>query len=155
AGRRNPTDAPDGRGQPGDLCRMTRMIIQTLSTLKWPLLAMAVLLCYNVFYVPAFFQVELIDGRLYGSLIDVFKRATPVLLLAIGMTLVIATGGVDLSVGSVMAISGAAAALLVSKGHPAGLALLAALGLAFLCGSLNGFMVAAVGLQPIVATLIL
>ncbi len=39
------------------------------------------------------------DGRLFGSPIDILNRAAPVALLAIGMTLVIATGGIDLSVG--------------------------------------------------------
>lgn len=132
-----------------------RTVLSSISALKWPLLAMALLLAYNAMYAPGFFHLEMKDGRLFGSLVDIFERATPVLLLALGMTLVIATGGIDLSVGSVMAISGAAAALLVSKGHAASIAFTAALGLALLCGSLNGFMVAAVGLQPIVATLIL
>jgi len=126
-----------------------------LTRLLWPILALVVLLGFNYFYSPGFFNVVLKDGRLYGSVIDIFERAAPVLMLAIGMTLVIATGGVDLSVGSVMAISGATAALLISKGHPAGVAISSAIGLGFVCGAINGVMVAALGLQPIVATLIL
>ncbi|CDC84385.1 putative sugar ABC transporter permease protein [Escherichia coli CAG:4] len=49
---------------------------------------------------PHFWQVVLQDGRLFGSPIDILNRAAPVALLAIGMTLVIATGGIDLSVGA-------------------------------------------------------
>jgi galactofuranose transport system permease protein len=58
---------------------------------------------------PGFFEISLANGRLYGSPVDIFNRGAPVALLAIGMTLVIATGGIDLSVGAVMAICGAVA----------------------------------------------
>ena len=54
------------------------------------------------------------DGHLYGSLIDILRFGAPLILVALGMTLVIATGGIDLSVGSVVAISGALACLLIS-----------------------------------------
>ena len=53
-----------------------------------------------------FFALQLQDGRLFGSLIDVLNRGAPVAILALGMTLVIATRGIDLSVGAVMAICG-------------------------------------------------
>ena len=53
---------------------------------------------------PQFFDLRMQDGRLFGSLIDVLNRGAPVALLALGMTLVIATRGIDLSVGAVMAI---------------------------------------------------
>ena len=53
---------------------------------------------------PGFFELSIQDGRLFGSLIDVLNRGTPVAILAVGMTLVIATRGVDLSVGAVMAV---------------------------------------------------
>ncbi len=66
-----------------------------------------------------FFAIRLQDGRLFGSLIDVFNRGAPVALLALGMTLVIATRGIDLSVGAVMAIAGATAATLVVGGPSA------------------------------------
>ena len=55
------------------------------------------------------------DGHLYGSLIDILRFGAPLMLVALGMTLVIATGGIDLSVGSVVAISGALACLLISQ----------------------------------------
>ena len=122
----------------------------------WPLLALALLLLFNFFFTPGFFRMELRDGRLYGILIDIADRAAPVMLIAIGMTLVIATGGVDLSVGAVMAISGAIAAHVVAeRGQPLWLAVAAALGVSLIAGAWNGTLVAYLRVQPIVATLIL
>ena len=60
--------------------------------------------------------VTLRDGRLYGTVIDILDRAAPLAIIALGMTLVIATGGIDLSVGAVLAISGAVAAALMRDG---------------------------------------
>src|SRR6266852_4384308 len=103
---------------------------------------------------PQFFDIRLQDGRLFGSLVDVFNRGAPVAHLSLGMVLVIATRGIDLSVGAVMAIAGAIAASLVDS-HSVPIALGAALGVGLLCGLWNGFLVAVLGIQPIVATLIL
>jgi simple sugar transport system permease protein len=122
----------------------------------WPVLGLLLVLGINLVVSPDFFRIELVDGRLYGSLIDVLNRSAPVALLAIGMTLVIATGGIDLSVGATMAIAGAVCAsliaggvdslwLIVSGGLLAGLA----------AGAVNGGLVGYMGIQPIVATLIL
>ncbi|MEN8470859.1 ABC transporter permease, partial [Enterobacter cloacae subsp. cloacae] len=92
---------------------------------------------------------------LFGSPIDILNRAAPVALLAIGMTLVIATGGIDLSVGAVMAIAGATAASMTVAGHSLPVVLLAALGSGVLAGLWNGILVAVLKIQPFVATLIL
>src|SRR3546814_16113380 len=70
------------------------------------------------------------------------------------MTLVIATGGIDLSVGAVMAISGAVAASLADS-QPIAVALLAALAVGVACGLWNALLIALFRIQPIVATLIL
>jgi len=102
-----------------------------------------------------FFAVHLQDGRLFGSPIDILNRAAPVALLAIGMTLVIATGGIDLSVGAVMAIAGATAATLTVAGHSLTTVIFSALGAGLLCGLWNGVLVALLRIQPFVATLIL
>jgi ribose/xylose/arabinose/galactoside ABC-type transport system permease subunit len=102
-----------------------------------------------------FFAVRLQDGRLFGSLIDVFNRGAPVAILALGMTLVIATRGIDLSVGAVMAIAGATAATLTAQGYPVPVALAAAAGVGLVCGLWNGFLVAVLDIQPFIATLIL
>jgi simple sugar transport system permease protein/ribose transport system permease protein len=76
-------------------------------------------------------------------------------IMALGMTAVILTGGIDLSVGSVMAIAGQVGATLVLHDHPFLLAIVAALLVAALCGAFNGTLVARFGVQPIIATLIL
>lgn len=131
----------------------------------FPLAALIVLLLVNLAINPGFFNLTVQDGRIYGSLIDILNRAAPVALIAVGMTLVIATGGVDLSVGSVMAIAGSAAACLIERpagsplsgldvsGMPGILAI--SLGIALLCGLFNGLLVSVFRLQPIVATLLL
>jgi simple sugar transport system permease protein len=126
------------------------------STLVWPLVALVVLLVFNAVASPGFFHVEWKDGRLFGTLVDIFNQGARVpMLLALGMTLVIATGGVDLSVGSIMAVSGAVAAMQVNAGAPMGQAVAAGLGLATLLGLVNGVLIARVGLQPIIATLVM
>jgi ribose/xylose/arabinose/galactoside ABC-type transport system permease subunit len=127
----------------------------TWHKLKWPLAALALVLIYNFFFTPRFFDVEMKDGRLFGSLIDVINRAAPVMIISLGMTLVIATGGVDLSVGAVMAISGSVAALLIAKGHALPLVLAISLATAILAGVWNGFLIGYFKVPPIVATLIL
>lgn len=103
---------------------------------------------------PQFFDLRLQDGRLFGSVVDVLNRGAPVGLLSLGMVLVIATRGIDLSVGAVMAISGAVAASLADA-HDLPVVLAAALGAGLLCGVWNALLVAVFRIQPIVATLIL
>ncbi|SFD77377.1 monosaccharide ABC transporter membrane protein, CUT2 family [Phytobacter palmae] len=127
---------------------------------KWPtgtpqLLALILVLVVDSLVAPHFFQIVLQDGRLFGSPIDILNRAAPVALLAIGMTLVIATGGIDLSVGAVMAIAGATAASMTVAGYGLPIVLLAALGTGILAGLWNGVLVAILKIQPFVATLIL
>ena len=133
-----------------------------------PVAALAILLLLDLFCVPGFFRLEIKDGHWYGSLIDIANRAAPLMLTALGMTLVIATRGIDISVGAVVAISGTVAAMLIGgtlvihNGVPEYVsrvpmvwALCAAMGAALLCGAWNGLLVATLGLQPIIATLIL
>ena len=116
--------------------------------------ALAIVLVADRLVSPQFFTVRLAGGRLFGSLIDVLNHGAPVATLSLGMVLVIATGGIDLSVGAVMAIAGAVAATLA--GHvPLVVTLGAALGTGLVCGLWNGLLVAVVRMQPIIATLIL
>ena len=86
-----------------------------LPQIAWSAAALALLLLFNAFFSPGFFDVELRDGRLHGSLIDVLDRAAPLILVSLGMALVVATAGIDLSVGAVMAVAGAVAACLVAR----------------------------------------
>lgn len=133
-----------------------RISILTDNKMILPLTALALILLTNLIFSPEFFHLELKDGRLYGSLIDILNRSAPVALLAIGMSIVIATGGIDLSVGAVIAISGAVCAnLLNSSVDSLTLIILAGLFAGFLAGAINGSLVSIFGIQPIVATLVL
>jgi galactofuranose transport system permease protein len=129
--------------------------------LFWPAAVLVALVLANTLYRPGFLSVEVKDGHLYGTPIDILRLSAPLILVALGMTLVIATGGIDLSVGSVCAISGALACLYISRqpdqdSLPAVLtALLMGLGIALVLGAWNGILVAVIGIQPIIATLIL
>lgn len=148
----------------------------TESRLFFPLIALSAILLLDFIFVPNFFVIENRDGNLYGSLIDILRNGSTVSLLAIGMTLVIATGGVDLSVGAVMAISASVAALLMNPYvlatelppnlselindpnftyQPLWVVILVTLLVATVCGLWNGVLVAYVRIQPMVATLIL
>lgn len=140
----------------------------TRHRLFWPFATLVLLLLVNAVFNPGFWRLQWRDGHLYGSLIDIVNRAAPLALVALGMTLVIATRGIDISVGAVVAISAAVAALMIGgelvvrqgvpvhvSRYPMALAIASALAAAALCGVWNGLLVARVGMQPIIATLIL
>ncbi len=113
------------------------------------------ILIVDGFVAPGFFTVRIVQGRLFGSVIDILYRAVPPALLALGMAVVIGTKGIDLSVGSVIAVVGATIAWRIHAGDPHVVILLIALGVGLLCGVWNGFLVAVLDIQPIIATLIL
>lgn len=129
--------------------------------LFWPAVVLLALVLLNTISRPSFVSITVQDGQLYGSLIDILRNSAPLMLVALGMTLVIATRGIDLSVGAVMAVSGAVALTIIQdSGDPANPAVLAtaigtavAAGLA--CGLWNGFLISVLGIQPIIATLVL
>ncbi len=129
--------------------------------LFWPLVCLLALIVLNTVVRPRFIEITLRDGKLYGAPIDILRQSAPLMLVALGMTLVIATRGIDLSVGAVMAISGAVTLRLISdSGSPGAvgtvlLAMAAGIGLSVLLGMWNGFLVAVVKIQPIIATLVL
>jgi galactofuranose transport system permease protein len=133
----------------------------TRHRLFWPTLVLIGLLLSNLAFTPDFFSIQVRDGHLYGSVIDILRLGAPLILVGLGMTLVIATGGIDLSVGSVVAISGAMSCLMISRledmNDVTGVLIAIGVGvlLAAALGVWNGFLVAGLGIQPIVATLIL
>lgn len=128
---------------------------KALSPVWWPVIGLVALVVLNLALNPSFLNITVLDGRLYGLPVDILNQGARGLVLALGMTLVIATGGVDLSVGSVMAAAGALAGVLLAEGHGLAVALSAGLGVGLLAGAANGLLVARLGIQPIVATLIL
>ena len=119
------------------------------------LIALAALIALVSVFFPGFLDVDFNDGRLVGPVIDVIKRGAPVALLAVGMTLVIATRGIDLSVGTIMAICGAVSAAALAGGWGMAPALAAGMLAGAAAGLWNGVLVAVIGIQPFVATLIL
>src|SRR5512141_1998269 len=147
------------------------------SRLLWPLVAWIIILVFDAIVEPGFFKLGIIEDpvygkHLYGNIIDIFNNGAPLMLVAIGMTLVIATGGVDLSVGAVIAISAAMGAVLINPAlgnklisneiltknatnTPLPIIILADLAAGTLCGLWNGFLVSRGKIQPMVATLIL
>ncbi|TBW38750.1 ABC transporter permease [Siculibacillus lacustris] len=126
-----------------------------LPAVVWPLVALAAILVVDGFISPSFFSIRLVEGRLYGSLIDIVYRGTPIALLALGMAIVIGAKGIDLSVGSVVAIAGAVMAHFIHLGFDPAVVVAATLAVGLLCGLWNGFLVAVLSIQPIIATLIL
>jgi simple sugar transport system permease protein len=129
--------------------------------LFWPIVALLALIAINTIARPQFILVTLRDGELYGALIDILRNSAPLMLVALGMTIVIATRGIDLSVGAIMAVSGAVALTIIDGSPDPGnlgtvaVALLVALAVSLVLGAWNGFLVAVVGIQPIIATLVL
>ncbi|RPK81269.1 ABC transporter permease [Streptomyces sp. ADI98-10] len=127
----------------------------TRGRLLWPLVALAALIVLNIAVEPSFVELRIQDGHLFGSIVDILRNGAPTLLIAVGMTLVIATRGIDLSVGAVAAIAGAIACTYISGGGDAVTAVLLALSVCVLLGLWNGFLVSVLGIQPIIATLVL
>ncbi len=146
----------------------------TESRLFFPLVALALILLFDLIFIPGFFHIEIKQGHLYGNLIDILRNSAPTIVLAMGMTLVIATGGVDLSVGAVMAIAASMACIMLNPNllgikladvtreadptysySPLWVVILVPLIIAAICGLWNGLLVAYGKIQPMVATLIL
>lgn len=157
-----PTDRDPGLTPPQHHRDPARPMARLLaSPLLWPVLALVVLLVVNVVATPSFLELRVQDGHLYGNLIDIVRNSAPVLLVALGMTLVIATRGIDLSVGAIAAIAGAVACTRIAGAGDEGAAATAisaitlAVGVCLLLGLWNGFLVSVVGIQPIIATLVL
>jgi galactofuranose transport system permease protein len=106
------------------------------------------LFAYNAVFTQNFLSAQ--------TLLDVqLRQAAPVAIVALGMALVIAVAGIDLSVGSVMAIAGQVGALTLLAGVGPVVAIVLALLTAAICGTFNGTLVVRYGVQPIIATLVL
>lgn len=140
--------------------------VQAISTMLhrqyfWGVVAIVLLLVVNLLKDPSYLSISINEsnGNLVGNVIDILRAAAPIMMIAVGMCLVIATSGIDLSVGSVMVVAGAVSMeLLKASSNTLGSALIAlflALGIASLLGFVNGFLVSVVGLQPFISTLVM
>ncbi len=137
-----------------------------------PIFCMILVMAVNIIYdISAgnfafnFFSISINNGVLYGRLIDVLNRGSEIAILAIGMTLVVSSSaGTDISVGSVMSLAASFCCMLLA-GYgvsstseyvvPLIVGLLGGVLMGCLCGCFNGFLVAKLNVQPMVATLIL
>jgi len=157
--------------------KVSRVISRiTQNRLFLPILALLLILLFDAIFIPGFFRIQVRDNDLYGRVIDIMRNASTVMVLAIGMTLVIATGGIDLSVGAVMAIAASVAAIMMNPTiigvqlppnlmkfindpnftySPLWEVILVTLIVAIVCGLWNGVLVAYMDIQAMVATLIL
>ncbi|GGR20686.1 ABC transporter permease [Deinococcus ruber] len=131
-----------------------RALLSDLKQVRASLIMLAALLLFNAVFTPHFLSVQTLNVNL--------TQVATIIIVAMGMTLVIATGGVDLSVGSLMAISGVLAPLIflnAAFAHLAWLGVALALTVPVLVtaafGLLNGLFITGLRLQPIVATLVL
>ena len=118
------------------------------------LVALAALVVFNILFTPNFVSVGTFNANM--------TQVATIVIVAVGMTFVIATGGIDLSVGSLMAIAGVLAPLFLLEGQQFGapavglaLAIVVPLIATTVLGAFNGTLVTVVGLQPIIATLVL
>ncbi len=127
----------------------------------WGVVAIVALLCVNLIKDPGYLSISYSSntGAFVGNVIDILRASAPILMIAIGMCLVIATSGIDLSVGSMMAVSGAVA-MEFMNGRPDTLgaavgAIALALGLCLVLGAFSGVLISVVGLQPFITTLVM
>ncbi|HVF27830.1 MAG TPA: ABC transporter permease, partial [Pyrinomonadaceae bacterium] len=109
------------------------------------LFAYCVLLVVVALIAPTFYQA--------ANVRDLVLSNVPVLLVAVGMTLVILVGQIDISVGSQFAIGSVAAGVLAKTGMPIPLVALLVAGVGALLGAINGALVARLGIPSIVVTL--
>lgn len=145
----------DGPATAGELPATRRHTAPGAALLRHgTLLALGLLLAFNAAVTPNFLELQTLFVNL--------SQVAPVAIVAVGITFVIATRGIDLSVGAVMALSGALAAMILQPGvgpENAALRFAAAVALplvvAAACGLFNGTLVAVLRVQPIIATLIL
>jgi ribose transport system permease protein len=109
------------------------------------ILIFVVVLIGVALFVPAFFQP--------ANLINVARQSSIIGVVAIGMTFVILSGGIDLSVGSILALSGVSMAMFINAGMIPGFAVLVALVIGVASGVINGILVAILKIQPFIVTL--
>ena len=128
----------------------------------WGVFAIIALLIINLIKDPGYLSISIgSNGHLVGNLIDILRSSAPILMIALGMTLVIATAGIDLSVGSIMVVAGAVSMEFLNGAeapNSIGTALTAlglALAIGTVLGAVNGILVAYVRLQPFITTLIM
>lgn len=110
-------------------------------------ISLGALLLFNIIFTQNFLKAS--------TFLTIIKQATPILFTTIGMTLVISSGGTDISAGSMMAFAGEITAISLHSGEPFAWAVTKALIFCLLIGIFNGVLIAKVGVQPIILTLVM
>jgi len=150
-------EVPKGSVEPSPKAKAPSLLSNRIF---WTLVALVLLILVNVAKDPSFLKVAFVNGALRGPLITVLITSVPYMMIGVGMTIVVSTAGIDLSVGSTMAVAGAVAMSFMNNTNGSsfgaamagiGLALLVAIGI----GAINGLFVSQVGLQPFITTLIM
>ena len=115
----------------------------------------AQVLSITAFFIACmlFFAVSTDTFLTAGNLLNVVRQAAPILIVSVAMTLVIITGGIDLSVGSMVALINAVGAILMAAGYPWPLVLVAMLMLGAVLGLLQGWFIAYQGIPAFIVTL--
>lgn len=142
---------------------MSRLKASLRASWFWAIIGILLLLAINTIKDPSYLAIGTnpTTGMLTGNVLDILRVSAPIIMIALGMTFVIATEGIDLSVGSMMAVGGAVAMQTLSNLNEASSigAMFQAIGLAVLLavvlGAINGVLVAVVGLQPFITTLVM
>ncbi len=127
------------------LSHQDRLHIKAILMKFAPLMSLILLIAYFSFATPHFFNL--------ANLMSVALQTSVIGIMAIGVTYVIITSGIDLSLGSVMAFSGVIVGLAASYSLPLPLAILAGVFAGTLCGFINGFLIAKAKIPAFIATL--
>jgi len=110
-----------------------------------PFLSLAILIVALSFASDKFLSVS--------NFANVARRSAPVIIMATGMTFVIISGGIDLSVGSVLAFAGVCGTMVMSGGHSVGFGIIIAMLAGAACGLVNGCLITGLRIPPFIATL--
>lgn len=112
-----------------------------------PPVAWMILLLIVIYFIfcPGFFS--------FGNILNVSIQFAPLLIVSIGMTIVILTEGIDLSIGYVMSFVGVCSALLLQAGYSTAISILGGLAVGILFGFFNGILISKIEIPPFIATL--
>ena len=145
-GRVSRSERPAGGGAPPPPPRLSRLARLT------SVLGLAAVVILSIVFSPVRGGRPVFLG--IGNLTDILRQVAEKGILAVGMTAVIVSGGIDLSVGSVLALAATlTASFLMRSGFSVAATVVAVLAAGALCGAANGFVVARWKLQPFIATL--
>src|SRR6188508_356231 len=122
--------------------------VRSLLTIIGPFLGL--LLVIGIFSIKPEVREVFLTG---GNFKIIFTQTVIVAIGALGMTMIIVSGGIDLSVGSVVALTSVLAAWLVNQGHSANTAFVAAIGMGAVIGAVNGGIIAGFRMTPFIVTL--